>query len=111
VMQVRSSTQSSHTAKQIMATVDWMRLVQSLFEDIFGLALKTYVIILVRQRDDMRMISCVVSAFSASINVALMFGENQPCAPITDPEAFSSLLSTRTSGSRHAVHNCLSDSM
>lgn len=79
--QVRSKTTSSDAAKRAMAAVEWMRLVQSLFQDILGLALQAYIIVLVRQQDFVRFASAWLATFSMAINVALMFGEKQPCAP------------------------------
>ena len=78
-LQVRSLTTTSDTAKQAMSTVEWLRLVQSLFQDILGLALQVYIVVLVRQKDFVRLTSIGLSCFSMAINVALMFGEKQPC--------------------------------
>jgi hypothetical protein len=79
-MQVRSLTTSSDAAKQAMSAVEWLRLVQSLFQDTLGLALQVYIVVLVRKRDYVRFASIALACFSLAINVALMWSEKQPCA-------------------------------
>jgi hypothetical protein len=65
-------------AKSRMVTVEWLRLVQSLFQDMLGLTLQFYILVLVRRRDIVRFASIVCACFSMAINVALMWGEKQP---------------------------------
>lgn len=46
-MQVRQSSTSLQECQQIIVTVEWMRLVQSLFQDVFTLALQVCLSVLV----------------------------------------------------------------
>lgn len=80
-MQVRSLTATSDAAKRAVSTVEWTRFVQALFQDILGLALQVYIVVLVRERDYVRFVSIGLACFSMAINVALMFGDKQPCTP------------------------------
>jgi hypothetical protein len=71
-------TTSSDAARQVMSNVQWIRLVHSLFQDMLSLALKVYIIVLVRQREYVWFASVALACFSVSINVTLIFGEQQP---------------------------------
>lgn len=50
-VQVRQSSTSLQECQQIIVTVEWMRLVQSLFQDIFTLALQVCFSVLVSLDD------------------------------------------------------------
>jgi hypothetical protein len=66
-----------------MSNVEWTRFATALFQDLFGLSLQLYIIVLVRERGFVRFASVGLACFSMGVNVALMFGEKQPCVPQT----------------------------
>jgi hypothetical protein len=80
-LQVRSLLATTTSAERAMSNVEWTRFATALFQDILGLALQLYIIVLVRERDYVRFASVGLASFSMALNVALMFGEKQPCMP------------------------------
>lgn len=81
-VQARSLTTTFDTFRQKMSTVQWLRLVQSLFQNLLGLALHVYILVLVRENNWIRYIAVTLNGVCMSLNVALKFGDKQPCAPL-----------------------------
>lgn len=63
-----------------MSTVQWLRLVQSLFQNVLGLAMHVYILVLVRENNWVRYTAVTLCGICMSLNVAMKFGDKQPRA-------------------------------
>lgn len=87
-MQIQQAYSKGTDSRNMQQSADWLRLVECIFQGIPSVTLQCYVVILSQETTIVRVAAIVLGMISMSINVAIIFGEDQPGAPAHPPSYY-----------------------